>query len=423
MRRSGLWLSAVVLTAATIVGAAACSSSTTGSAGKTTGGGGTTTTAGGTSGGTVKIGYATTLSGPYAANGVGERNGFTAYIDYVNKHGGVNGQKIVVTAVDTKATVSVAVADATQLVSSGVIGITGGLLSNACDAQAPIVTQHQVPIICSAIGTTQLVPPKTYVFTSREAQTSEALPEVNFAKSVAKSSKPKVAIIIFGSVASSGLANGLKKNIAAEGLTLVTTQNVALGSSDVSAQAAAIEAAHPTVIVGSLYDPLAVSFIRTLQAHGAGTIPFVDYDGASLSGSMLPLKDKNFYVVSPMTLTGQGSTAGLKQYRTALAGAGFKPTGPFVNVGYTEGQEMVAGLQKCGTGCTGAKLASALEKIHLTTQGVTPGPIEFTPTSHEALHSVDIYHWTTSKSAVVVATGGSKLACGTLAKGGLPANG
>src|SRR5487761_1285190 len=353
-------------------------------------------------GGSYKIGYATTLSGPYSANGIGERKGFTAYIAYVNKHGGVHGKKIQVTALDDKATSTVAVANATQLISSGAIGITGGLLSNACNAQLPIATEHKVPLLCSAIGTTALVPVKPYAFTSRIAQTDEGLPELTFAKSLAKGPK-KLAVIIFGSVASSGLENAIKKDVGSTGLTLVTAQNVTLGSTDLSAQEAAIEAAKPTVIIGSLYDPLAVSFIRALQAHGMGTVPFVDYDGASLSGSMVPLKDKNFYVVSSMSLTGQGAQKGLKQYRQATSAATVQPTSAFVNVGYTEGQEIVAGLDKCGRACPGAKLATALNKIDVNTGGLTAGPEKFSSKSHAALHEVNIYHWTTSKNAVVAA--------------------
>ena len=373
-----------------------------GSSKSSTGNGSSPTTARttGASGTPYQIGFDSSLSGPYAANGVGQRNGFKAYIDYVNSHGGVNGHPVNVTVLDDAADVSTAGANVTQLIASDhVSAISGWLLSNACGAAATIATADTTPVLCSAVGSNLITPVHPYVYSARNLQADEAQPMITFAKSLVKTSTPKVAIIIYGSAASSGLQKALQAQVKSLGWDLVANENVPLTQSDVSAQTSAIIAAHPDVIVGSLYDPLAVSFMRTLQAQNVSA-PFIDYDGASLSGSIVPLKDPNFYVVSATTLTGQGSGSGLSTYLAATQADGVSPTGPFVNVGYVQAMEVVAGLKSCGFPCSGTAMQKSLDSLNLDTGGVTSGPITYSATNHDTLDQFSIFSWSTSASAV-----------------------
>src|SRR5579859_6002530 len=65
--------------------AGACGSS---SKSKAATGSSATTAAAKASGPPYQVGFDSSLSGTYAANGTGQRSGFTAYIKYVNDHGG-----------------------------------------------------------------------------------------------------------------------------------------------------------------------------------------------------------------------------------------------------------------------------------------------------------------------------------------------
>jgi len=390
------------------LGAAACGSSTPNSGGD---GGSQASNA------AYQVGFDSSLSGPYAANGVGQREGFMAYVDYVNKHGGVDGHPVDVTALDDAGDISTGTANETQLIAEHDVSVTvGWLVSNICGAASTIAVEQKVPIICSAIADNLLDPAKPYVYSSRISQTDEALPDLTFAKTLLHEAKPKVAIIVYGSAASTGLQGALENLVERDGWPLVANVNVPLTATDISAQTAQVIAAHPDVIVGSLYDPLAVEFMRSLQAKSLD-VPFIDYDGASLQGSLLPLKDPNYYIVSSTTLTGAGSQPGLVLYRTATKAAGVNPVGPFVNVGYAQAMEVVSALKACGYPCSGADMQRALNKLDVNTGGVTSGPLKNTSADHEPLDEVSIYHWDTSAGAVVAAA--TNLQGGNLRNGGL----
>jgi branched-chain amino acid transport system substrate-binding protein len=353
-----------------------------------------------------EVGFDSSLSGPYAANGVGQRNGFMAYIDYVNAHGGENGHQIKVTVLDDAADISTATANETQLIAESHVSITvGWLVSNLCGAAATIATAQKVPILCSAIGSNLLDPVEPYVYSARNSQTSEALPMVTFAKTLLKTATPKVAIMIYGSAASSGLQTALEALVKSNGWQLVANENVPLTETDISAQTAQVIAGKPDIIMGSLYDPLAVSFMRSLQAQNV-TAPFLDYDGASLQGSLVPLKDPDYYVISSVTLTGQGSGSGLATYQAATQAAGANPTAPFVNVGYVQGIEVASALKTCGFPCSGSAMQKAMDTLNVNTNGVTTGPIVFTPTDHETLDDFAFYNWDSSTQAVTTAASG-----------------
>lgn len=389
----------------------ACSSST-----KSSSGSGSSTTAataasssgsGQATGSPYEVGFNSSLSGPYAANGTGQRDGFVSYINYVNSHGGVNGHPIKLTVTDDAADVSTATANETQLIAENHVSVVAGfLLSNACGAAANIATAQKNPIICSAVATTLIQPVHPYVYSARNLQQDEAQPMANYAKTLVKTSSPKVAIIIYGSAASSGLQTGLEQVAKTNGWTVVANQNVPLGSSDISAQTAQIVSAHPDVIMGSLYDPLAVSFMRALQAQNV-TTPFINYDGATLTGSIQALKDPNYHVISSVTLTGEGSGDGLTTYRAATQANGTSATGPFVNVGYVEALEVVNGLKACGFPCSGSAMQQALDGLNVDTAGVTTGPITYSATSHDTLDQFSFYSWDPSSQTVTSTSVGS----------------
>jgi branched-chain amino acid transport system substrate-binding protein len=318
----------------------------------------------------------------------------------VNSHGGVNGHPIKVTVTDDAADVSTATANETQLIAQNHVSVVAGwLLSNACGAAANIATAQKNPIICSAVSTKLIQPVHPYIYTSRNLQQDEAKPMADYAKTLVKTSSPKVAIIIYGSAASSGLQTGLEQQAKANGWTVVANENVPLTSSDISAQAAAIVGAKPDVIMGSLYDPLAVSFMRTMEAQHV-TAPFLNYDGATLSGSIESLKDPNYHVISSTTLTGEGTGDGLTVYRAATQANGTSATGPFVNVGYVEAVEVVNGLKACGSPCSGSAMQKALDGLNVDTGGVTTGPLTYTPTNHDTLDQFSFYSWDPSMSGV-----------------------
>jgi branched-chain amino acid transport system substrate-binding protein len=379
---------------------AACGSSTDNSTPSS--GSGASSTPGVATGDPYQIGFTSDLSAQFAANGTGMRNGFQAYVDWVNKHGGINSHPVNVTVLDDAAKTDRGLANVTQLITTQQVSAIGGfLVSNICGAAAPVAKTNKIPILCNAVSGDLLNPVQPYVYTSRTTQQAEARPMIDFAKTLVTTSTPKIAVITLASAASASLRQSLKDIAGAQGWPVVADETVPLTANDLSAQTSSVLKGKPDVIVGALHDPLAILFMRTLASQGA-TIPFVDYDGATLT-ALGGLKSPSYYLISSMTINGQGSSKGLQQFRDVMTASGYDPGTAFLNVGYVQATILLNGLKACGFPCTGAQLQPKLDQLSIETDGVTSGPLTFTASNHEALHAVNIYTWDTTANAPKVA--------------------
>jgi len=353
-----------------------------------------------------KVGFVSDLSGKFALNGVGQRNGFKAYFEQLNAEGGINGHPVHVTYLDDGGEASRGSANVTRLgTDPGISAVGGFLLSNSCGAAAPRAESLELPLVCSAVAPDLLHPVHPYIFGARTSQSNQAAPMLEFAGTIVKTERPKVAVIVFGSAASIGLGAAVRKAAAARGWDVVANETVALSATDVSPQTARIIAAKPDVVVGALYDPLAILFMRSLAARGVDT-PFVNYEGATAAGGMIPLKDPNFYVLSNVSASGAGDEPGVVRYRQAMQRAELPPTQPYANTGYLQAMEIAEGLRSCGFPCSGADMRKALERLNHDSQGFASGPISFSPQNHEALDTVSFYVWDDRTQTVVEAASG-----------------
>jgi branched-chain amino acid transport system substrate-binding protein len=358
-----------------------------------------------------QIGFTSDLSAQFAANGTGLRNGFNAYFDYLNKHGGINNHPVTTTVLDDAAKTDRGLANVTQLVTQQhVSAIAGFLVSNICGAAAPVAKTNRVPILCNAVSGDLLSPVQQYVYTSRGLQVNEARPMLDMAKTLVTGSSKKMAVITLASAASSSLREALKTAGPKDGWEVVADEVVPLTANDVSAQTSTVLKGKPDVVVGALHDPLAILFMRTLASQGA-SVPFIDYDGATLT-ALGGLKSPNYYMTSSITVDGKGDSAGLKHYREVLAASGLDPATSFLNVGYVQAQVLAEALKKCSFPCTGEQLQAKLDQLNVETDGITAGPLTFTATDHEALHAVNMYVWDSANNGPKVAKanlkGGSK---------------
>ena len=128
MRRRVLVAAAAVV--ATVTAISACSSSKKSTATDTTSGAATTAAAAGSGSagsgssapakgsGSIKIGIITDLTGPSSSGFATTEKGIKAYVDGVNKSGGINGQTITYSVGDTTSTASGALTAAQKLIQS-----------------------------------------------------------------------------------------------------------------------------------------------------------------------------------------------------------------------------------------------------------------------------------------------------------------
>ncbi len=109
---------------------AACSSSSTSSSGSSSGA---------ASGSPVTLGAIETMSGPFAQIGQSKVAGMKVAINQINKAGGADGHKLVLSVKDEQASTTATVTDVRELLGAGVKLIMGGTTDSDCLAAAPLV--------------------------------------------------------------------------------------------------------------------------------------------------------------------------------------------------------------------------------------------------------------------------------------------
>jgi branched-chain amino acid transport system substrate-binding protein len=385
--------------------AAACGSSSgshsAGSAG--TGGG-----SGGSSGDYV-IGYTDGLTGPTAAFAAPDAKIVQAAFDAVNAAGGVNGHKVKMITLDQGAPGSgQAAANVTQLVTQdNVSAILGESISNDCASVEAIATQHQVPLLCQRVPTSDLQPVKKYVFIDTSSEIAEVQPMINMIKNTVHKANPRVAVFGNDNIGTNTWAAAMRKAIEAQGWTVSTYQSMAETATSASANIAAIVGSHPDAVVGEIFQQFWPPTMQGLQAAGLN-IPVVATDGDVFYSQLTQLKNPNLFVASfAQPLDVNTSNAQQQQLLDQMKTQGWT-TNDQVNTGEGTGvtvaaYDVAAALQKCGYPCPGPKLATALEQVSTTAAGLVPAGFGYTASSHFGIKQFFYLHWDPSKSTVASA--------------------
>ena len=347
--------------------------------------------------GEVKLGFTADLSGRFSGNGIGLRNGFQAYVDYANNHGGFGGKKGTAVVLDDASDTPRGLANVTQMITQDQVTAIGGfLLSNICSAAEPSATASKIPLMCSSVSGDLLDPVKPVIFTQSPSQDWEAMPMADMAnKLTKKTSGQKVAIVTFASASSLVLRQELLAIGKQRNWDVVLDAQVPLTATDVSTQAAQILADKPDVVLSSLADTLQILLMRQLKS-GSSTAPVVNYDGSSTL-ALNTLKDPLYNLLSAFAYTDE--SAGYKEYAKIITDAGFKPSDPFVNRGYLQAKIFQEALNAC-KGCSGADLSKAIQSLKFPTNGFTAGPVAFSPDNHQGQNTYYVYSWDTATNAI-----------------------
>lgn len=95
----------------------------------------------------IKIGLATTLTGPASTSGVHSRNTVTLAVEQLNQSGGINGRQIRLIVKDDKGQADEAVRIDRELIEEGVVAIIGHYLSSLSVKAVPYLNERQVLMI------------------------------------------------------------------------------------------------------------------------------------------------------------------------------------------------------------------------------------------------------------------------------------
>lgn len=312
------------------------------------------------------------LSGVVSYYGQTMQQGLQAYIDQVNAQGGINGHPIKLTSLDNAGDASKAAADATQLVSADkAIMMFGGVLSSSCSGAQPVVDRYKVPMACLSVAEAD---PYLYSLGADNTRPGTAL--VSAAKDVSKLSNPKVAFAYLNTLTDIELSKTIGDKASAAGVDIVTSQQIDIAATDVSAQVAKIVAAKPDVALVSETGPGLLMVLKALRSSGFNG-PVVWLDGGGNMSLVASVKDQNLYAFNPYQLIDpNGTDEAVQNYISAVTGK-IKDTksviglnGGDVPYGYITATAVGDALKACGYPCSGEQLKAQLDQTNLSLPGL-----------------------------------------------------
>jgi branched-chain amino acid transport system substrate-binding protein len=307
-----------------------------------------------TSGKSVNVGVASTLSGTFASLGTPGLNGIKLEITQLNQSGGLLGKKVnLVTADDQIDPATGATVTRNLILNDKVVALFGSVSSAVALAQEQLANQHRVPIffhIANDIGLTTTHFSKDAFEISPNTNMEPAAAALAFARTVGKG-PIRIATITpdytFGLDTVKAFLADLKKDGVSYAVT--SQQTPALGATSYTSNLAALLSSNPQYVFVGEYG----SDLTTLTKQGLGLGLFskakvggmYDYDVLSSLGSQAPAGsiawDRAAFWAEPSS----SMQSFLSAYKTAF---GTNPDEWAIN-GYVAAQAWAFGVRKAGS--------------------------------------------------------------------------
>lgn len=312
----------------------------------------------------IKIGSCSALDGPARQLGIETVLGATAYFDYVNDQGGINGRKLKLTSHDDGYDPDKATACFAQLKSDAIFTAAFFVGTPTAAKYLPLAEAEKIPIVGLFTGAPFLTQPtKHYIFSVRASYNDETREQVD---RLWQTGVRKIGVIhqddAFGTVVLEGVKQALAKHHA----TPAGIGKFVRNTLDVGSAIADVHSANPdAVILASPYAP-AAQILK--QAHGqnwhplfltvsfVGTEALINAAGSDAEGAVIT------QVVPPYDRT---ELPTVKLYRDSL-GKYMSSTRPsFVSLeGFIDAAVLAKGLRKAGQALTREKFIAGIESLN-----------------------------------------------------------
>jgi ABC-type branched-subunit amino acid transport system substrate-binding protein len=348
-------------------------------------------------------------SGAALGVGIGDLDGVTAYVKWINAHGGVLGRKYSLTALDDASTPSVAVSDVRKCVTQIHANfILGPGETDDYVAAIPVSNSLKTVLIEQGAGWTGIGIPNSdltsYAFPGfYNAYFQNDLDMIHYV--IAPRHYTKVAVIDGCDPLCDDNINFVKSVAKQYGFTEVAGQSITYNQTDDAPQVIHLLAAHPqAIILGIPPGQDTVTFLKALRAENP-TIPVGECAACTVSsfysavGGYTTLKD--VYVGGPesMLLQYTPSTSAktdIQDYINGMTAVGYGTSSDIADdaVGWESGMELTAAIKTAGsTSETAVKNALAHQSITLLGWGWARTPSNYANVS--TYHSV-MAQWTSA---------------------------
>ena len=323
------------------------------------------------------VGFNDDLSGPIAVSGTTGLAGFQTYFDYLNKsQGGINGHRIEVKVLDTRADGATSIANYKQLVDEGAIVVGGNSASAAWAATGPLASQLKVPQIGFGSADAFFTTYDPYMFKTSMplAQQVSLMGDVVSNYLFKGKTDLRIALNALDTASGPPYIDAVKALAKKKGWTIVASQSTKAGATDCSAQAAVIAASKPDVVLGSQSTGEDVVCFNQLTTDGYKG-PVVNDWFSPGEATMRTLHSDRWITLRMYNWWDDPTNAGTKTMQQQAVKYGhIGQFGAFSSDGYMSAVLIAAAIKTCGDDCTGEKVATALEKLKNVDSNGIAGP-------------------------------------------------
>jgi ABC-type branched-subunit amino acid transport system substrate-binding protein len=342
----------------------------------------------GVSAGRILIGQSASLTGTTAEVGRQMRDGALAYLETVNRLGGINGRKIELITLDDAGQTKVGEANTKKLIEENKVFLLFGYTGrNTSEAALPIIDAANIPFFGAATGGESIHGTfNRNVFNVRASYTLETQALVNYLVSTGQT---KMGMIYHKDDLKKSNLKMTEDAAAMHKVKLMGSAAVERNSAEVKDAVAVISKLNPdAVICNAAVKPLG-DFVRQMRKAGATSqflsvsfvgSPIVKELGSEAAGvimaQVVPLPTK---IRIPV----------VAEYQKALANVDSKAEYSFSGLeGFISAKVLVEGLKRTGKNLTRPKFIRAMEAIHDLDVG--DYFVSYSPTNHNGSKYVDI---------------------------------
>jgi ABC-type branched-subunit amino acid transport system substrate-binding protein len=332
--------------------------------------------------GTIVLGQTADYSGPQSAPVKETAQAARAYFDYVNAHGGVNGNKIVLESLDDGYDPKRSVENARKLIDEkGVVALF--LFRGTANAEAllPLLVEKKTPLF-AGVGSSMKMhqPMNRYMFNLRPPVQPEVRTVVH---QLASQGVNNVAVIYTDDGFGKDAMEGAQKAFDAIKQKPMVVASIPRGSTDVDAAVAKVVQANPSATLGFCIPKVCAAIVKKLRARGAGT-QFVSLSNTSSGAYVSELGEyaRGVMVTQVVPYPFDSRDPIGREFQSFAREAKITPSYATME-GYVSARIMVEALKRAGKTPTREGVVNAFESMQLNFGGYQVGYSPTTRTGSE----------------------------------------
>lgn len=321
------------------------------------------------SAGDILIGVSLPLSGPNSAAGKEGQTVMQAYIDSVNKAGGIQGKRIVLRMLDDEFNPQKAADNARQLANEKVVALFNCWGTSSCSAMLPVANEYSVPLIAGIAGSGPIrTQPGRFVFNVRPTTDAEI---AHMVEQMVVGGQTRIAVVYQKDAFGQSALAAAQEVMARAGIKPVGEIALAADASDVPAVLEALKKAASNSIV-LLASPRATVALITQARRSGLAVPIYNLAAQANQRVVTDLGEYTGNVIFTTVVPSPGRVAlpVVNEYRKLYAGVNGSDEFSYLGMEvFINTKILVEGLRHAGRDQSREGLVAALETMGTKTFG------------------------------------------------------